>query len=235
MLKRTIKMLANYFGVDIIRPFSSNLARLLNTFNIDLVFDIGANRGQYASKLFKFGYKGSIVSFEPLVSAHTKLLEESKTNRYWYVYNKCAIGSQEGFIDINISENSVSSSILNILEAHTNVAPESKYIGSEKVEIFKLDTVARNYINDYKNIFLKVDTQGYEKQVLDGAAEVIPKIKGLQLELSLLPLYEGQILFDEMMQIVKTMGFSVYSLVPVFTDKDSGRILQVDVIFFRDV
>lgn len=83
-------------------------------------------------------------------------------------------------------------------------------------------------------ILLKIDTQGYEEQVLKGANEIISKIKGIHLELSIVPLYEGQMLFEEMLNKLKEMGFALYHLSPGFQDSRTGRLLQVNGTFFRE-
>ncbi|MEQ9485199.1 FkbM family methyltransferase [Coleofasciculus sp. F4-SAH-05] len=247
-MKNLIKQISRKFGFDIIKYYPSPLERsrainlknkgadmlkLLTFHEIDLVLDVGANVGQFATQLFTIGYQGKIVSFEPLSSAYNQLLEASKNNQDWQVAERCAIGNKNGEIEINISENSESSSILSILPNHTDAAPKSAYIGSETTKIRKLSELVYNYVDQSKATLLKIDTQGYENDVLEGAKEIIPKLKGIHLELSLVPLYDGQILFDEMLDKLKNMGFSLYNLYPGFRDYRTGRLLQVMGTFFR--
>ena len=87
--------------------------------HIDLVIDIGANEGQFAKELRAGGYSGRIVSFEPLSAAHRRLLQESNRDSAWHVHPRCALGDRLGEIELNISGNSVSSSILPMLASHT--------------------------------------------------------------------------------------------------------------------
>jgi hypothetical protein len=82
-------------------------------------------------------------------------------------------------------------------------------------------------------LFLKIDTQGYEDRVLRGAVELLPRAVGLQLEMSLVSLYEGQRRFDEMYVELVGKGFELWSMSPAFVDPRSGRLLQVDATFFR--
>ena len=203
-------------------------------FNIDLVFDIGANIGQFALEVQEIGFSGKIISFEPLSDAYIKLVNASKKNNgKWLVHERCAIGDKNEEIRINISGNSVSSSILPMLEAHTYAAPESSYISSEKTIMRTLDTVALDYINKSSNLFIKIDTQGFEWQVLNGAIEILKVAKGVMLELSLVPLYAGQILWIEMIERLKTEGFTLWSIQNGFTDSKNGKTLQINAIFFR--
>jgi FkbM family methyltransferase len=180
------------------------------------------------------GYPGRIVSFEPLSSAYSQLKTASKKDPLWEIAPQTAIGNQEGEIIINIAGNSYSSSALPMLDAHLESAPESAYSGSETVKLSRLDTLAKDYIkSETKSIFLKIDVQGLEKQVLEGATAILPSIKGIKLELSLVPLYEGQVLFKEMIDIVEKLGYELYGIEPGFTAEKTGRMLQMDGIFFK--
>ena len=239
LIKQLLKKILRTSGVEIRRfsPDTSDVARMQRIFSynkIDLVLDVGANIGQYAKHLREFGYAGKIVSFEPLSSAHSQLIAASKKDPLWEVAPRTAIGNRDGNIKINIAKNSFSSSALPILDSHLNAAPESAYIDSEIVDLHKLDGIAPRYIEGHaKSIYLKVDVQGFEMQVLEGAAGVLPKIKGVQLELSLVPLYEGEPLFRDMLDKLGQLGYDLYAVIPGFTDMKSGRLLQLDGIFFR--
>lgn len=239
MLKKTIKKLARSLGVDLKRynvqtSEAAKMQRLLAYHNIDLVFDVGANIGQYAKLLRELGYSGRIVSFEPLSSAYSQLKAVSEKDPLWEIAPQTAIGNQEGEITINIAGNSQSSSALPMLDAHLESAPESAYSGSETVKLSRLDTLAKDYIkSETKSIFLKIDVQGLEKQVLEGATAILPLVKGIKLELSLVPLYEGQVLFKEMIDIVEKLGYELYGIEPGFTAEKTGRMLQMDGIFFK--
>jgi len=175
---------------------------------------------------------------EPLSSAYSRLKAISKKDQLWEIAPQTAIGNQEGEIIINIAGNSYSSSALPMLDAHWESAPESAYSGSETVKLSRLDTIAKDYIkSETKSIFLKIDVQGLEKQVLEGATAILPSIlplvKGIKLELSLVPLYEGQVLFKEMIDIVEKLGYELYGIEPGFTAEKTGRMLQMDGIFFK--
>jgi FkbM family methyltransferase len=239
MPKKTIKKLSRSLGVDLKRynvqtSEAAKMQRLLAYHNIDLVFDVGANIGQYAKLLRELGYSGRIVSFEPLSSAYSQLKAVSKKDPLWEIAPQTAIGNQEGEIVINIAGNSYSSSALPMLDAHLESAPESAYSGSETVKLSRLDTLAKDYIkSETKSIFLKIDVQGLEKQVIEGATAILPLVKGIKLELSLVPLYEGQVLFKEMIDIIEKLGYELYGIEPGFTAEKTGRVLQMDGIFFK--
>src|SRR5262245_45187471 len=96
----------------------AELVASLRTFDIDLVLDVGANEGQFAFELRRSGYTGKIVSFEPLSEAHVKLLQASDGDTKWDAYSRCALGDHNGEVELNIAGNSLSSSILPMLESH---------------------------------------------------------------------------------------------------------------------
>ncbi|MCX6164007.1 MAG: FkbM family methyltransferase, partial [Ignavibacteriae bacterium] len=230
MLTRKI---GNKFGVDVKMTDEEVLLKQIKYNNVDLIFDIGANAGQFSIMLFKLGYYGKIVSFEPLSSAHEVLKNRSKKFSNWAIAERCAIGDTDGEIEINISKNSISSSALKILNEHVIAAPKSEYIGSEKVKVYKLDSIFDKYILDEKNIFIKIDTQGFEEKILNGASESIKKAKGLLVETSLVQLYEGQALFPRIFDRIIKQGFELTGIQHAFINKETGRVLQIDLIFFR--
>ena len=226
------------FGFDLHRLSADSnpslqLLQGMERFGVDLVFDVGANAGQFASELRAIGYQGRIVSFEPLSEAYRTLTAVSAKDAGWTVHQRCAIGNFDGEVDINIAGNSVSSSVLPMLDSHSSAAEGSAYIGSEKVSIKRLDSVASNYVQDSRSYFVKIDTQGFEWQVLDGGNEMLSKAQGVLCELSLTPLYEGQRLWMAMLQRLEAEGFTLWSIQKGFTDPRDGRTLQVDAIFFR--
>lgn len=239
MLKDMARQILRKLGLAVHRyvpPTSptEGLVASLRKFDIDLVLDVGANTGQFASDIRHWGYADRIVSFEPLSQAHSELLQSSEGDPLWDVYPRCALGDHIGEVEINIAGNSQSSSILPMLESHRSAAPESVYQGKEVVPIKTLDAVAGQYFKDARAAFLKIDTQGFEWQVLDGARDTLPHIKGILVELSLVPLYEGQHLWREVIDRLEAEGFALWTFKPGFSDQVSGRMLQVDGVFYRN-
>jgi FkbM family methyltransferase len=205
---------------------------LLRHFEINKILDVGANVGDYAIELRKLGFHGKIVSFEPLEAPYQELKKNVTDDNNWDAVN-IALGNTDEESFINIAGNCNSSSLLDMLPDHVNSAPQSSYIGKEKIIVRKLDSVMNDYRSKGDNILLKIDTQGFEKQVLDGAEQSLPVIRGIQLEMSLLPLYSGSILYLEMIELLKNKGYKLYSLENGFSNPETGQLLQVDGIFFR--
>lgn len=233
-----LKKIFNLVGLNIerYRPLVGTQAEIYNAIKkvkTNIIFDIGANTGQFGLEVRQRGYEGKIISFEPLTIARKKLLENVSGDISWIVHDRTAIGDYMGVIEINISKNSFSSSVLPMLNSHSDVEPNSVYIGSEKTSVITLDSIADKYLNKSSNCFIKIDTQGYEWQVLNGAHKTLSKAKGIICELSLLPLYDGQQLWREIIERLEEEGFVLWALHKAFSDKNNGRTLQLDGVFLR--
>ncbi|MDN4591155.1 FkbM family methyltransferase [Xenophilus aerolatus] len=235
---RAIQSMTRRFGVDVV-PYNAGehpvarRQRLMEISSIDTVLDIGANRGQFGVELRRmFGYRGRIISFEPLSTAFRQLEITSRHDQNWKIFN-WALGEQRGIHRINIASNSESSSLLEMLGSHLEAAPQSKYIGSETVHVETLDDIFEQLCVEAQSIYMKIDTQGYETQVLRGAKKSLSLIDTIQLEMSLTPLYNGQPLFNEICTNLIEQGYCLVGLENNFGNAQTGRLLQVDGIFRR--
>lgn len=126
---------------------------LFNRYNISLIIDVGANAGYFGREIIKAGYNKKIISFEPIESAFNLLKKDADKNENWEIYNY-ALGAEETEAFINISENSCSSSILNILDCHTKAEKSASYIDKQKIFIKTLDSfIEKLNFKNYKEIF----------------------------------------------------------------------------------
>ncbi|MBJ6799231.1 FkbM family methyltransferase [Geomonas propionica] len=234
-----IKKLARRFGVDLrayrpARSEAARLARMLEQHRIDTVLDVGANTGQFARHLRSIGYRGRIICFDPLQEAHAALVKLARTDPALTVAPRQALGESSGEVEINVSANLESSSLLSVSEAHLQAEPRVRTVATEKVPMRRLDEAVLSYLSPGDRVFLKIDVQGYELPVLRGAERVLGQVIGVQLELSLQPLYQGEPLFREVIDAVEALGFALYDANPCFSDDATGRTYQVDGVFFRN-
>jgi FkbM family methyltransferase len=238
-IKRSAQQLARGFGLDVRRhdllaSEHTRLALLLAANEVDLVLDIGANTGQWARELRRAGYAGDMISFEPLPQAHAQLKQNAIGDPNWVVAKRVALGERIAEVEINVAGNSLSSSLLPMLPMHVAGAPHSAYVSSEKTPMVTLDSLIGSVIpSSRKRIFCKLDVQGYEAKVLAGAARLLEQTIGIQMEISLAPLYKGQPLFKEMLESMGRSGFEIFGFIPGFVDPASGRMLQIDGVFFK--
>lgn len=237
-IKSKIRLFARKLGIEVNRynTAQSHAARVgvqLASNGVDCVLDVGANDGGYGEFLRSAGFAGSIVSFEPQMDAHNRLLIKSHDDVAWHIAPRMALGDTEAELEINVAGNSTSSSLLAMLPSHTDSAPQSRCIGKEMVAVHRLDALNDPIINSKSRIYLKIDTQGYELQVLLGAQGLMERVVGVQVEMSVIPLYAGQALYQELFSWLDNAGFELWGLEAGFMNPSSGRMLQFDGIFFR--
>jgi FkbM family methyltransferase len=206
--------------------------RLLRTLGVDLVLDVGANVGQFGARLRRSGYTGAIVSFEPMASAFAALGARAASDSRWTALNM-GLGDRSGPALLHVAGNSGSSSLLEMLPAHLSAAPGSAYVGTEAVQIRRLDELADELLGAYRFPCLKVDTQGFELAVMRGAGDHLGRMAMLRLELLLVPLYTRAPLYDEVMRFVGDAGFALAGVEPGFADRQSGQLLAMDGLFVR--
>ena len=227
------------FGFDWCRftPTHHPMARRKQLFDhhkIEMVVDVGANTGQFAQELrVDIGYENRIVSFEPLRSAFMLLSANARKDPHWEVFN-VALGDVPGKRVLNVASNSLSSSLLSMLPEHVRAAPESKFIDREKVDVKTLDSFFAKIYRPNERVYLKIDTQGFESNVIKGSSASMNKIGFIQMEMSLTQLYEDEMLFPDLCAVLEHRGFSLYGIDPGFTNDQNGKMLQVDGIFISN-
>lgn len=208
------------------------IQKVLRNSQVDLVADVGAGSGAFAREVIALGYEGPVICFEPLSHCHESL--ERLAKQYPQIQlERCALGESASRAEINVAGNSVSSSLLPMKPFHTEVAPDSKYVCKEMVEIRTLDQVLGSRLSEFNSIFLKLDVQGFEREVLSGAAQTMKNVRAAHVELSPVEFYVGQARMLEVLDFFGKEGFILHAIFPVFIEPGTGRHLQLDAIFVR--
>jgi FkbM family methyltransferase len=210
----------------------AQLRAMLRRLHIATVLDVGANTGQYARLLRQLGYQGHILSFEPQSAAHAQLAAAAAADPLWHVAPRMALGAAPGTATLNLAGNSASSSLLPMLDSHRAAAPRSAYTGTEQVPLARLDDALAGQHHPGP-LHLKIDTQGYEREVLAGAPETLARAAAVELEVSLVPLYAGSPDLDTLLADMAAAGLAPAALWPGFASPQ-GRLLQIEVIFTRE-
>ena len=212
------------------------LVQLLGAHAITLVIDVGANEGQYGTGLRRAGYRGRIVSFEPGAEAHRDLAQRARADAQWDVAPRLALGDGPGRAQLHTGNRSDMNSLLVATRANLEAFPKLSIRAEESVEVNRLDAVLDELVAPApgERTFLKIDTQGYEAPVLSGAEGVIERIAGLQVEMSLVPLYEGEADYLDLLRRIHGYGFEPHLILGGFFSRVLGRQLQVDGVFFRE-
>lgn len=238
ILKRLTFGFFNKLGLDLKRRNLHNsetvlISHIMKYYEIDLVLDVGANVGDYAKSLFDNGYTGMVYSFEPVTEVYETLIQNSKNNERWKIF-KYGVGSKEETLEIHISKNLTSSSVLKLTNTSIEAEPNTQFTRSEKINITSLDNFFnRNPLNQHKNLFVKIDVQGYELEVIRGAAKNLSSISFIQAELSIVKLYEGSTTYTEFIKIMEELGFEMFTIIPGFRNPVNGQMLQADGIFIN--
>jgi FkbM family methyltransferase len=213
-------------------PHARLIGQLLQDLQVQDLLDIGANGGQFAHLMRRAGYRGRILSLEPVSDAHATLVRAAAADPRWEV-EQVAVGAAPGRQVIHVAANSVSSSLLPMGERHLELAPESGYTRDEEVTVTTVEALVAAHGIDPRTTMLKADVQGLESAVLDGAGAALGDYAVLLLELSLLELYEGQELMPELLARLTSQGFELWTFFPAYVDRVNGRMWWADGLFVR--
>ncbi len=218
-------------GVELL---SAHLATLFERLGINCVLDVGAHVGQYGRFLRNIGYKGHIISFEPILANFTILERRLAGDRKWMAH-RMALGGEDGTVPINVTNITQFSSILAPNRYSLDqFGSHSQVNRTETVVLRRLDSIIEDCtraIGDPR-VFLKLDTQGYDLKVLEGAGDYLERVLGVQSELSVKPIYEGMTGYLEAISSMNGMGFELTGMFPVLRDAQL-RIVEFDSVMIR--
>lgn len=242
-LKRKLAKVAERLsGAMIVHPAEAcylperlHLKRFFDHFAVDAVFDVGANEGQYATRLRRdVGYSGPILSFEPIPEVAEALAARAADDPLWFVA-PVALDREAGAATFHVMADSVFSSLHRpagdqpqMLVAQNAVAREIQVMRST----LAAELPAWRDRLGFSRPFLKMDTQGNDLAVVRGAGPAIASFVGLQSELSVRRLYEGTSSFAEVLEVYEELGFRPSALAPS-VDAHFPDLLEVDCIMYR--
>jgi FkbM family methyltransferase len=228
-MKQFIQRGLKQFGFEIRQTgFNRDLMDFVADRAIDTVLDVGANVGQFAGSLRAKGYRGRIISFEPMFAAYEALAAKATADDNWEVKN-LALGAKSERTTINVAASSVYSSILPLTDTAVQFDNATAVTRMETIEVRKLDDVCPDLSG---NVMLKIDTQGYERQVLEGSQETLPMLKGILMELPIIHLYQSTWQFHEAVEFMAEAGFVPAQIHPVnYHPADGVSLVEVDCLF----
>ena len=206
---------------------------LLRACRVNLVLDVGANKGQFATRLREAGYRGQIASFEPSSEPFRTLARVSAEDPKWTVHNM-ALGSEEGTAELHVAKGPLSS-----LQPANEFGKEWRDsladTHTEQVQVRTLKAMFEELTADLDapRVFLKMDTQGFDHEVFAGAGDALSSVVGLQSELSSLPIYEGAPRLTDQLEVYEQAGFEVVGIYPVGRDRRTMRVIEFDLVMLR--
>lgn len=217
-------------------PLRNHLRNVFALYDVKSVIDVGANVGQYGAFLRDMvGYTGEIVSFEPVSALFARLRARAERDANWRVHNR-ALGTERTTMSINIMSGSGHNSFLKpdpaaIAQTGLEYQKENtQIVQTEQVEVDTLDNFLAE--TDLRNIYLKMDTQGYDRQVLGGGLQSLDKLVGLQTEAAMQKLYLGSTGYQQMTEFVISLGFHLSGFFPVNHDVHL-RLIECDMVFVK--
>jgi FkbM family methyltransferase len=197
------------------------LRKFLSSFDIDCVFDVGANRGQYATRLLrKVGFRGHVISFEPTPGLAEILRTSAKGWPRWHI-EECALGTTPGTVRFQQMQNDQFNSLYT---PRADQAGGLQYMNNVKeaiaVEMRTLEDVYSKWkhILGFKRPFLKMDTQGNDVEVVRSGLNCAGEFIGLQSELAFETLYENTPAYAEALKAYRDLGFVLSAMFPNNSD-----------------
>jgi FkbM family methyltransferase len=212
-----------------------HLGRFLQSVRVNCVLDVGAHEGEFYELLRQSGYRGKIISFEPVPQSFAMLQRRAASDPLWRGVN-VALGSEPGSLPINLPASSGFASFLTPNEYCEARFPHARWSCEQvDVRVETLDRLAPALLADLDEprLYLKMDTQGWDMHVLEGAMTTMPSIVAFQSEVSAIPIYEGMHDFAESISSYQKLGFSLVELFPVTYDDDDLRVIEYDCIMAR--
>jgi FkbM family methyltransferase len=197
------------------------LGQLLAALDVECVFDVGANRGQHGMLLRRAGYAGTILSFEPGLVPFRELQETGRRDGNWHTFNM-ALGRTAGTMPLNVMKCDVFSSFRTpSRDEDASLAEDNQVESVIDVEIARIADILDDMKSrfGFARPFLKMDTQGYDLEVLAGAGSRIAEFVGLSSEIAIRRLYKDSPTMLESIAAIVDSGFSFVNLLPVHPDK----------------
>jgi FkbM family methyltransferase len=199
---------------------------------IRTIIDVGANVGEFTTIFAELFPDARVYAFEPLPDCFEQLRKVAKQYQGRVKPFNIALSTQEGNFKFHRSNWPPASSFREMSDLHKKNYPHSIASETVKVDVKTLDKVFEN-IELKKNVFIKLDVQGFEDEVIKGGLEVINRAKVLVIECSLQQTYEGEPMFDGIYKLLRPMGFEYRGSLKQSVCKDDESFLQADCVFIR--
>ena len=194
-------------------------------FSPDFILDVGASSGVWSDVAHRIFPTSRFVLIEPLYAQYRRTSD-------WYFKKhpdfECvpvAVSDHPGQATLQVSDDLYGSSLLAPAGANAENAV--------KVEVQTLDQVAREKKLTGRGL-LKLDVQFTEHLVLQGAKQLLPQVDALLVELSLFRYNDQALIFPEMYELIRSLGFRYYEDVGGWRSPVDGTTLQKDVLFVRE-
>lgn len=214
------------------RAAAEYLRRLFDWLRVEVVLDVGANRGQYRDFLrTEVGYTGRIVSWEPIPALAAELRRRAADDPAWSV-EAAALGRAEGRTVLHVTRDTEFSSLhAPTRETTKRFERKTEYVDQEvevRTLLAEVDRLSRWLAG--RRTYLKLDTQGSDLDVLEGAGAALQGVDALQSEIAVRRLYEGVPDLGQSLTRIRSLGFEPSGAFP----NNEGHfpwLLELDMYF----
>lgn len=232
IIRRLIRRFGYDFRVFGLQNADYQLASLFKRRKISTIFDVGANRGQFADRIRRFGFDGYIHSFEPLPDAFARLERRGIWDTRFSAH-QLALSDGARIASMSVGCNDETSSLLppSSNEQTASVAPIKSIVDVRCVRLEEiLDKGVLDDVDPSRTL-LKLDVQGHELAVLNGAGRYLREFPAILLEAGILPIYEGEADFATLTDYLREQGFGILGFKGGFFHPSHGFMMQIDVLF----
>jgi FkbM family methyltransferase len=237
-LKRLINQGVHRAGLHIGRfparhSLIAGLDRVFDARGVNCVIDVGGHHGEFALQLRELGYRGRIVSFEPTRATHAVLENKARGDLQWHV-RRLALGAEDCEKELQLYQGTVFNSFLSSSEIGSRrFGSAMERDGRERVQMRRLDHIFDECVHGLARprVFLKMDTQGWDLEVLEGARGALHSIVGIQTELAIKHCYDGMTSYQHALARCESLGFDLVGVFPVAFAEDGLRLIEVDCVF----
>lgn len=213
---------------------AEHVRELFRVYDIRTVLDVGANLGQFRDFLRReVNFAGLIHSFEPIGSLVERMENRKQGDSNWVIH-ACALGSKADSAEIQVMSSGTFSSLRNVAaDAPVQFRSSTEVVRRETVRVERLDDEASRIGLVAQNTYLKVDTQGYDLEVIAGGVDTLGHIPAMQFELSLRRIYEGVPDYREVLTMMQERGFWPSGFFPISVD-ERLRAIELDCVLVRE-
>jgi FkbM family methyltransferase len=211
-----------------------HLRDVLERYRVDVVMDVGANKGQYAKSLRKIGYRGLILSFEPVPEVFAELSLAAAADELWHVH-QIALGREHGELEMNVVPGTLSS-LLPPSEFGAARYAKLRDVSVQSVPVRRIDELLDGILpagTTSPRILLKLDTQGFDLEAYAGLGDKAEHVVALQSEVALMTIYDRMPRMPEALAVYEAGGFEITGMYPVSREARTGRVLEYDCVMVR--
>lgn len=207
-------------------------AWLRSSGNIRTIIDIGANNGEFAEFLASYFDAKQTIAIEPLPECAAQVREREKAIRNLTVF-ECAVSDREDRLVLFENAYSPASSLLPVSKISIDEFPQTSANRQEiEVPVCRLDDLI-DATSLEREVLIKIDVQGFEDRVIRGGEQTFRSAKFVLIEMSFVPMYDGQPLFEDVHDALRNLGFRFAGMKNQIDSPRTGQPLFMHCLYTK--